>query len=118
MQFPGNVPAFFLLYVNNAFCQSSLMFPPHTYLLEKIGIRYRCCRLICQTFEKLKVSILEQIEGAIAYLDTVGTRAETAAYKRMRMVLESAHRSIHNRLHQAGHYHEHTPLTDHPEHHK
>ena len=64
------------------------------------------------------LSILEQIEGALAYLDTVGTRAETAAYKRMRMVLESAHRSVHNRLHQAGHYHEHTPVTDHPEHHR
>ena len=36
------------------------------------------------------VTILEQIEGALAYLDTVGTRAETAAYKRMRLVLESA----------------------------
>jgi len=64
------------------------------------------------------LTILEQIEGALAYLVTVGTRAETAAYKRMRMVLESAHRSVHNRLHQAGHYHEHTPVTDHPEHHR
>ena len=31
------------------------------------------------------VTILEQIEGALAYLDTVGTRAENAAYKRMRL---------------------------------
>ena len=64
------------------------------------------------------LTILEQIEGALAYIDTVGTRAETAAYKRMRMVLESAHRSVHNRLHEAGRYHEHTPVTDHPEHHR
>ncbi len=63
------------------------------------------------------LTILEQIEGALAYLDTVGTRAETATYRRMRMVLESAHRSLHNRMHQAGHYHEHTPPADHPEHH-
>jgi hypothetical protein len=63
------------------------------------------------------LTILEQIEGAMAYLDSVGTRAETAAYKRMRLVLESAHRSVHNRLHQNGHYHEHTPVEDHPEHH-
>jgi len=63
------------------------------------------------------VTILEQIEGAMAYLDTVGTRAEDVAYKRMRLVLESAHRTIHNRMHQRGHYHDHTIVTDHPEHH-
>jgi hypothetical protein len=63
------------------------------------------------------VTILEQIEGALAYLDTVGTRADDVAYKRMRLVLTSAHRSLHNRMHQLGHYHGHTPVTDHPEHH-
>ncbi len=63
------------------------------------------------------VTILEQIEGAMAYLDTVGTRAEARAYKRMRLVLESAHRSIHNRMHAQGQYHGHTPATDHREHH-
>ena len=62
------------------------------------------------------VTILEQIEGALAYLDTVGTRAEDIAYKRMRLVLTSAHRSLHNRMHQRGYYHGHTPVTDHPEH--
>ena len=63
------------------------------------------------------VTILEQIEGALAYLDTVGTRADDVAYKRMRLVLTSAHRSLHNRMHQSGTYHDHTPVTDHPEHH-
>jgi len=63
------------------------------------------------------VTILEQIEGALAYLDTVGTRAEDVAYKRMRLVLESAHRRLHNRMHEAGQYHEHTPADDHAEHH-
>ena len=63
------------------------------------------------------VTILEQIEGALAYLDTVGTRAEDKARKRMRLVLTSAHRSLHNRMHKAGHYHNHTPLDDHAEHH-
>jgi hypothetical protein len=53
------------------------------------------------------VTILDQIEGALVYLDTVGTRAEDQAYKRMRLVLESAQRSLHNRMHQQGHYHEH-----------
>jgi len=63
------------------------------------------------------VTILEQIEGALAYLDTVGTRADDIAYKRMRLVLTSAHRTLHNRMHQLGYYHDHTPVTDHPEHH-
>ena len=53
------------------------------------------------------VTILDQIEGAIAYLDTVGTRADDRIYKRMRLALESAHRTLHNRMHQQGHYHEH-----------
>ena len=63
------------------------------------------------------VTILEQIEGALAYLDTVGTRAEDKAYRRMRLVLTSAHRALHNRMHRAGHYHKHSPADDHPEHH-
>jgi hypothetical protein len=54
------------------------------------------------------VTILEQIEGALAYLDTVGTRAEERAYKRIHLVLQSAHRTMHNRMHQLGYYHEHT----------
>lgn len=53
------------------------------------------------------VTILDQIEGAMVFLDTVGTRADDRTYKRMRLTLESAHRSLHNRMHQAGHYHEH-----------
>jgi hypothetical protein len=53
------------------------------------------------------VTILDQIEGALVYLDTVGTRAEDRVYKRMRLALEAAQRSLHNRLHQAGLYHAH-----------
>jgi hypothetical protein len=59
------------------------------------------------------VTILEQIEGAMAYLDTIGTRADDAAYKRMRLVLSAAQRRLHNRLHQQGLYHEHTPTEEH-----
>jgi hypothetical protein len=51
------------------------------------------------------VTILEQVEGALAYLDTVGTRAQERAFKRMRLVLQGAHRELHNRLHQQGIYH-------------
>jgi len=62
------------------------------------------------------VTILELIEGAAAYLDTLGTRADERACKRMRLVLASAHRGLHNRLHQSGIYHDHDPLSNHPEH--
>ena len=62
------------------------------------------------------VTILEQIEGALAYFDTLATRAENVAYKRMRLVLTTAHRSIHNRLHQQGTMHDHTPVANHDEH--
>ena len=59
------------------------------------------------------VTILEQVEGALAYLDTVGTRAEERAYKRMRMRLVSAYRDLHNQLHKQGHFHQHTSITEH-----
>ena len=64
------------------------------------------------------LTILEQIEGSLAFLDTVGTRAETAAYRRMRMQLIAAHRSIHNRMHHMGCDHLHGPATDHAGHHR
>jgi len=59
------------------------------------------------------VTILEQIEGSLAYIDTVGTRAEDVVYKRMRLVLQSAHRSLHNRMHAQGMFHDHTAVDDH-----
>jgi hypothetical protein len=51
----------------------------------------------------------------MAYLDTVGTRADDRSYKRMRLALESAYRSLHNRMHQHGYFHEHTPVNEHGE---
>jgi hypothetical protein len=59
---------------------------------------------------------LDQIEGALAYLDTVGTRAEDEVYKRMRLKLTAAYGTLHRELHQRGHFHEHSPVTDHGEH--
>ena len=53
------------------------------------------------------LTILEQIEGALVYLDTIGTRAEDQAYKRMRLVLEGSYRKLHNRMHQQGYDHGH-----------
>ncbi len=67
--------------------------------------------------EQDALTILEQVEGAIAYLDILGTRADTNAFKRMKMVLTSAHRTIHNQMHAMGYFHQHTAFNDHPEHH-
>jgi hypothetical protein len=59
------------------------------------------------------VTILEQIEGSLAFLDTIGTRAEDAIYKQMRLSLTAAHRLLHNRMHQAGKFHDHTVTMGH-----
>jgi hypothetical protein len=59
------------------------------------------------------VTILDQIEGAMVFLDTVGSPADDRVYKRMRLELESAHRELHRRMHELGHYHEHTPPAAH-----
>jgi len=64
------------------------------------------------------LTILEQIEGALAYIDVVGIRAEAKRYKEMRLVLVAAHRSLHNRMHENGLFHRHSPVDDHPAHHK
>ena len=64
------------------------------------------------------MTILEQIEGVLAYIDNVGTRAETAVYKRIRLVLTAAHRQLHNRMHAAGQFHKHGPIDDHAAHHQ
>lgn len=60
--------------------------------------------------------ILEQIEGTLAFLDDVGTRAETIRYREMRHVIESAHRRLHNRMHALGYHHHHGQGHNHPEH--
>jgi hypothetical protein len=58
------------------------------------------------------VTILDQIEGSLAYLDIIGTRASEISYKRMRLLLTSTYRSLHNRLHQNGNFHEHCYIPD------
>jgi hypothetical protein len=62
------------------------------------------------------LSILQQVEGMIAYLDTISIRADVKTYQRMRLLLTSAHRSLHNRMHQNGVFHQHAPANDHEEH--
>ena len=61
------------------------------------------------------MAVLEQIEGAIAYVDTLAPRPEAQRYKRLRATLESAHNRLHRRLHHQGVYHRHTPLHGHDE---
>ena len=64
------------------------------------------------------MTILEQIEGVIAFIDTVATKAQAKAYKAVKMTLTAAHRSLHNRMHNAGMFHNHSPVDkhDHPDH--
>ncbi len=58
-------------------------------------------------------TVLEQIEGAIAYLDTLAPRPEATRLKLMRATLEAAHNRLHQQMHKHGIYHDHTPLHDH-----
>jgi hypothetical protein len=68
-------------------------------------------------FSKLDaLTMLDQIEGSLAYLDTVGTRADDKRYKQMRMTLTSAHRMLHNKMHAAGVDHDHNSKHHHHEH--
>ncbi|MEY9104477.1 hypothetical protein ABH999_000673 [Bradyrhizobium yuanmingense] len=59
------------------------------------------------------LTILAQIEGAMAYIDSIGTRADSARRKQMRLVLESAYRRLHNQFHESGLDHHHSPGTHH-----
>jgi len=62
--------------------------------------------------------VLEQIEGAIAYIDTLAPRPQATQYKKLRATIETAHNQMHQRMHQQGVYHEHTPVHNHTEHHE
>ncbi|MER8440096.1 hypothetical protein NKH36_31285 [Mesorhizobium sp. M1312] len=46
------------------------------------------------------VAVLAQIEGSIAYLDTLAPRSSEAGQARMRAALELAHHQLHHQLHQ------------------
>ena len=59
------------------------------------------------------LAVLEQIEGAIAYVDTLAPRSEARRFKQLRATLEAAHNRLHQRLHQQGIYHRHTSLHPH-----
>lgn len=57
------------------------------------------------------MTVLEQIQGAIAYVDTLATRPEERRFKALRATLETAYNRLHQRMHAAGVYHRH-PLHD------
>ena len=59
------------------------------------------------------VTILDQIEGATAYVKTLGTKAQDAQYKLTLAALSGAHRALHNKMHAAGHFHNHSPKDKH-----
>jgi hypothetical protein len=55
--------------------------------------------------------MLEQIQGAIVYVDTIAPRPEARRYNQLRSTLETAYNRLHQRMHAAGIYHRH-PLKD------
>ena len=59
------------------------------------------------------MAVLEQIEGAIAYVDTLAPRPEVQRLRQIRATLETAHNRLHQRLHAQGVFHRHTPLHAH-----
>ncbi|MCY4466125.1 MAG: CehA/McbA family metallohydrolase [Chloroflexi bacterium] len=61
------------------------------------------------------MAVLEQIEGALAYIDTLATRSEAQQYKRVRASVAAAHNRLHQLMHRQGIYHQHTPLHEHGE---
>jgi len=62
------------------------------------------------------VTILDQIEGATAYVKTLATKAEESRFKLALASLAGAHRALHNKMHAAGHFHNHSPEDMHKEH--
>lgn len=59
-------------------------------------------------------AVLSQIEGAMAFVDVLAPRPMDAArLRKMRATLEAAHNRLHQRMHQHGVYHKHTPLHTH-----
>jgi hypothetical protein len=62
-----------------------------------------------QLFSDVDASaVLDQIEGAIAFVDTLAPRPEERHFRQLRATLEMAHNRLHQRLHHAGIYHRHS----------
>lgn len=65
------------------------------------------------------MAVLEQIEGSLAFVDTIAPRPDALRFKQMRATLEAGYNHLHQRMHQQGVFHRHTPLHqhDHPREH-
>ena len=59
------------------------------------------------------VAMLRQIEGAMAYVDTIAARPDADRFRKMQLTLESAYNRMHQRMHNEGVYHDHTPVHNH-----
>jgi hypothetical protein len=57
------------------------------------------------------IAVLEQIQGAIAYVDTIAPRPDARRFNQLRATLEAAYNRLHQRMHAASVYHRH-PLHD------
>lgn len=53
------------------------------------------------------ITVLEQIQGAIAYVDTIATRPDARRFKLMRATLEAAYSRLHQKMHAGGVFHDH-----------
>lgn len=53
-------------------------------------------------------AILDQIEGTLAYLDTLAPRSQVTKIKQMRAIIEGAYNRLHQRLHRNGVFHAHS----------
>ena len=62
------------------------------------------------------IAVLEQIEGAIAYVDTLAPKPAARQYKKIRAAIAAAHTRLHQLMHRQGIYHQHNPLHQHGEH--
>jgi hypothetical protein len=58
-------------------------------------------------------AILDQIEGTLAYLDTLAPRSQVTKIKQMRAIIEGAYNRLHQRLHRNGVFHEHSAPHEH-----
>jgi hypothetical protein len=54
-------------------------------------------------------AVLDQIQGAIAYVDTLAPHPEARRFRERRAILEAAYNHMHQRMHRAGIYHRHPP---------
>ena len=57
--------------------------------------------------------VLDQIQGALAYVDTLAPRPEAQRLKQLRATLEATYSRLHQRLHRNGVFHQHPAAREH-----